>query len=607
MLNYISSCLDTKNQQQSPTLLLILSSTMQITLLGNPNVGKSSLFNHMTGADVAIANYPGTTIHLTSRIITCPACDRCTHTYTLFDAPGVYQIAQPTNKYEAITHKLMCNSSLLINVIDATHLAQSLTVTQTLLSGHNPCVIALNRWDEAQDGNIAIDLAQLKKYLQVPIIPTIARTGFGIKDLEIIMYDYLHRTPTYHIPRAPDNLATIDTIVSQTERRAPQTKTIRQKLEVLLISPLPGGCIALIMLCAIFASVAYSGMIIEWVCDTLLNMFATPLMLHLHHLLAPIPFLQATLIGTISVDGTINYGEALGLLTSGLYIPLIKVAPVVILFYGILGILEESGYLPRLATLSDSFMRRFSLHGFAILPMILGAGCSVTGIVATRMLTSRRERIIVSALVSMIIPCTSQTAIIISLLGPLGTPYVFALFGLLALLWCIVGMLFGLQTQVKQNPLLLELPPLQRPSWWAIGKKLHYRTRSFFKDALPLAIAGIALVACAQYFDLFSIFSRLLTPVCSFLWGLPPRMVPILIIGLFRKEIALSFLLLLPDLSATQLFIAATLLSIYFPCISVYTMLYREFGSYILGMMVLAMLGLSTTIGMLLHHSIRLF
>ncbi len=581
---------------------------MNVLLLGNPNVGKSSLFSRLTGTKIVTSNFPGTTFSITKGTLQCldDACPFNDH--QLRDAPGMYSLERDGQESREALRHLLAQADCIINVIDSTHLERNLYLTKQLLSTRKPMVIALNLWDEAGYRGIEIDVELLSQELRVPIIPTTSLTGAGARELVKAANKLLHTENTHTQLLEPPlpSWQDIRTITHKVQHTSPRKKTFAEYLESVTVAPIIGGFIAICILISSLGLVAFLGSYLEDLVEASFNLILTPALLKLHALLSNWTFIRELLIGSVQ-NNTINYGEAMGMLTSGLFIPLGKVAPVVTIFYFILGILEDCGYLPRLAVLSDELMHRFALHGFAIVPMMLGAGCSVTGIVATRMLTSSRQRIIASILLSMTIPCTAQIAVILSLTGKIGSWFVTALFLTLFALWYILGRVLGTTQKHSYRELLIEMPPYRMPRLRLMVPKLSFRLRNFFADAIPITIVGIFILLLCNYFQLFERLGHQVSTFFGTIWGLPPNVIPILLMGLFRKEIALSFLNGIGTLSTPQIFITALLLSIYFPCISVYTILYKEFGVKTLLKMVAFMFALSTSVGILAHGLFMLF
>jgi len=350
--------------------------------MGNPNVGKSVVFSRLTGVHVIASNYPGTTVSYTRGFMKMGEKEA-----EVIDVPGTYTL-EPTSEAEEIALKMLDTGDVVINVIDATNLERNLNLTLQLLEKGTPMVVALNIWDDVGHRGIHIDLSRLEELLGVPIIPTVAITGQGIKELA---ESIPRATSPEFPPRSHDERwGVIGNIIDQVQRVTHRHHTWLERLEDASVKPLTGGFIALAVLVGTFLVVRFIGeSLISYVFDPLFNMLWTPLILQLSSLLGGSGFLHSTLIGNIA-NGEVNYVESFGLLTTGLYVPFAMVLPYIFSFYLMLGLFEDIGYLPRLAILMDTIMHRLGLHGYAIIPTLLGLGCNVPAVLATRILESKR-------------------------------------------------------------------------------------------------------------------------------------------------------------------------------------------------------------------------
>jgi len=216
----------------------------------------------------------------------------------------------------------------------------------------------------------------------------------------------------------------------------------------------------------------------------------------LHHLL----------IGDL-IGGGIDFKESLGLLTTAPYIEFAMVLPYIIAFYFVLGLLEDIGILPRLAMLLDSLLHHVGLHGFAIIPVLLGLGCNVPGILATRNLESRRERFIAATLISIGVPCVALQAMIFGLLGGFSGFYVIGVYVVLLAVWLVLGIILNHTVKGYSPELLVEIPPYRIPSLPTLFKKLFLRIKGFLIEAAPLVLLGVFIINVLLYFKLFG-FSR---------------------------------------------------------------------------------------------------
>jgi len=253
------------------------------------------------------------------------------------------------------------------------------------------------------------------------------------------------------------------------------------------------------------------------------------------------------------------------------------VLPYVVSFYFVLSIMEDTGYLPRLAILLDNLLHRLGLHGYAIIPVLLGFGCNVPGIMATRVLESKRERFIASTLISIGIPCVPLQAMIFGLLGSYGGGYVLGVYAVLLSLWIILGFILNRALKGYSQELLIEVPPYRFPPLHTLCKKLFFRIKGFLIEAIPVVMLGVLVVNVLLFFKLFDFVSNITAPVIKGLFGLPKETTIALAIGFIRKDVAVGMLAPL-GLTVKQLFIAATLLAISFPCIATFVVLFKELG-----------------------------
>ncbi|HLV10077.1 MAG TPA: nucleoside recognition domain-containing protein, partial [Halanaerobiales bacterium] len=286
--------------------------------------------------------------------------------------------------------------------------------------------------------------------------------------------------------------------------------------------------------------------------------------------------LHMILIGNL-IDGAIDFEQSFGLLTTGIFIPLSAVAPYIIVFYFVLGLLEDTGYLPRLAVLVDNVLHKVGLHGFSIIPMILAFGCNVPAALAIRSLESEREKFIASTLMVISIPCMAQLAMIFGLLGPYGGKYIVYLFLILAMVWVTVGVILNKILPGFSSDLLLEVPPFRIPSFSTIIKKLWIRLSGFFKEAIPLVLFGVFCINLLYVSGVMSGIVNFIAPFLNKIFGLPRDAIYAVLMGFLRKDLAMGLLAPL-NLTIKQLVVASVVLTIYFPCIATFSVLLKELG-----------------------------
>ncbi|MDH4223922.1 MAG: ferrous iron transporter B, partial [candidate division Zixibacteria bacterium] len=330
---------------------------------------------------------------------------------------------------------------------------------------------------------------------------------------------------------------------------------------------------AIIVLYATFSIVRFIGeWLINHLLDPLFNNLYLPTITSVIENLLPIQLFRDLLLGT-----TPEPLGSFGVLTAGVYIPFVVVLPYLFSFYLVLSFLEDLGYLPRLAVLLDNLFHHLGLHGYSSIPLILGLGCKVPAILATRILETRREKLIAIALIMMSAPCLPQTAMILSIMAPFGSSYLFLTFGLLLLVSVISSIVLSQLLKGEAPELLCEIPPYRLPRLSFLMKKVWLRLSSFVKEAIPLIILGIFFIAILDISGLIGLVSKILGAPVLHVLGLPPETVVVMISGFLRKDVSIA--LLSPfNLSPQQLVVACLFLVLYLPCIATFFVMSKELG-----------------------------
>jgi ferrous iron transport protein B len=540
----------------------------KIVLMGNPNVGKSVVFSRLTGANVIASNYPGTTVDITKGRMLLD-----NERFEIIDAPGTYSLKH-TNKAEEVASKVVDEADVVINVLNATNLERNLFLTLELIEKNIPMIIALNLWDETKHLGIKIDFKQLEKILGIPITPITALTGEGIKSL-VSKIKASKSKKKITILNDDEKWSKIGEIIRKVEKIEHKHHTLREKLSDLTIKPQTGIPIALFVIFCAFWFVRLIGEnLITYVFDPIFENYYLPLIIRLSDIIGP-GFIHTILIGEYGLE--IDFFESLGILTTGLYVPIAAVLPYIISFYFTLSILEDSGYLPRLATLVDKVFHKLGMHGHGIIPMFLGLGCNVPGALSTRTLETKKQRFISATLLAICIPCMAQMAMIFGVLGQYGIKYVGIVFITILILYIIIGLLLNRVVKGESPEIFLEIPAYRRPSFRATLKKTWMRVRWFLKEAIPFLIVGVFFINILYAIGILQWFSGMISPVMTTLFGLPGETSISLITGFLRKDLAVGMLLSF-DLNPMQLVIAVTMLTIYFPCVATFSVLIKELG-----------------------------
>ncbi len=552
----------------------------EILLIGAPNVGKSVIFNRLTGMDVSVANYAGTTVEFARGIGRIGEFEA-----TLVDVPGTYTLSA-TNEAERVAIEMLSRPvDLVIAVADAVNLESSVYLVLQVLARRQPTVVVLNRIDVAAARGIAVDAAELSRLLGVAVAPTVAVTGKGFAQLHQLVAQTLREPPpaagALHSaattetaglwPLAEEIAQAVHTVpaASQTARRRPFSlrRGSRRRFDSeALVRPWPGLAVALLVLALAFGLIVGLGMGMRQL------------------LLLPIargylfPLLTAAVTRAIGpgLFQNILIGEY-GLLIKGIEWPFTLVLPYVLSFYLAISLLEDSGYLPRFAVLLDGLLSKIGLRGSHSISLLLGYGCAIPGILSTRAMGSRRERLIVATLISLAVPCISQTGALFALLAESSVWLVVALFGLSFLVMIIAGLITDRLLPGARSQLVFELPELLMPRPAVMLQKLLARARNYLTDgALPMVVA-VGVAALLYESGLLAQIGVLLAPLVTGWLRLPQQAAVPLLLGVVRRELTVLPLLDMP-LTRLQLFVGATVGLFYVPCIAVVATLGREFG-----------------------------
>ncbi|MBS3983076.1 MAG: ferrous iron transporter B, partial [Dethiobacter sp.] len=416
----------------------------RLVLVGNPNVGKSVFFNELTGRYVDVSNFPGTTVEIHK----APYGD-----YILMDIPGVYGVSS-FNDEERVARDIILQADTVINIVDALHLERDLFLTQQLIDMGIAIVVALNMMDEAVQSGMTIDVAKLSKHLGVPVIPTvavkkqgfqalraaIAKASLGYGDpriqpeLERLMATGMGRGDALLILEGDEEVAfchsqqafplreeiylrrrqRVNEIIADVVQVKQAIKKWNKLLGQWAVRPVTGLPILFAILVAMYWFIGV------FVAQTVVGLTEETIMLGIYS-----EFITALIFRFFSPEGFLGLllaGE-FGLLTMAPVYLFGLLLPLVVGFYLALSVLEDSGYLPRLATLVDRMLTSLGLNGRAIIPIILGFGCVTMATITTRLLGSKRERMIATALLGVTIPCSAQIGVIAGLIAPLGFSY----------------------------------------------------------------------------------------------------------------------------------------------------------------------------------------
>ncbi len=570
----------------------------KILLIGNPNVGKSVVFARLTGVQVMTSNYAGTTVEYRKGFMKL-----ADEKFEVIDLPGTYSL-EPTSKAEEVTRDFLEEAFrkdkdlIVLNVVDSTNLERNLHLTLDLIDRGYPVMAALNMCDELKHRGVEVDFEKIESLLGAPVIATCGVTALGVRQLKDRLSEVKLRPARI---RTHDELwQAVGEIILAAQKLTHKHHNWREFLEDLSIHPVSGVAIGIIVIYAVFKIVRFIGEgLTTYLLDPVFNNIYAPLLMKLSAFLGQNNFLHHVLIGDL-LSGTIDYKNSAGLLTTAPYVEFNLVLPYIISFYLVLGLLEDIGYLPRFALLLDAVMHRLGLHGFAIIPILLGFGCNVPGIMATRVLESKRERFIASTLISIAVPCAALQAMMLRLLSPFGIYPLIIVYASLFFVWVVIGFILNHSLKGYSPELVLEIPPYRFPPADIFFSKLWIRVREFIFDALPYVMLGVVIINLLQYIHIFEIVSDFFAPVMKAVLGLPKDAIFPLCIGFLRKDIAAGLLIPL-GLSIKQLIIACVVLSMSFPCIATFVIFLKELGWKYLLAGIAIMAGVTLLVGGILN------
>jgi ferrous iron transport protein B len=541
---------------------------VKILLIGNPNVGKSAIFSHLTGVSVTTSNYPGTTVQYTKGYLTYNG-----KKYEVIDVPGTYQL-NPEAESEKVAADMVEEGDILVNVVDSTNLERNLNLTLQLMEYEKPMVLVLNMWDDAKHKGIEIDVGKLEKLLKIPVIATNGLTGEGLNTLPEKCIS--SKQTKWHKQSSAQRWKTIGNIVTEVQNLSHRHHTFIEGLQDLSIHPFFGPPAALGLLYLAFKLIITAGEFLVEYTTRLFDIVYTPFILWLSSILGGQGLIHSLLIGDLN-GSQIDYEGAMGVLTTGVFVALGIVLPYIILFYLVFGFLEDLGYLPRVAIILDRALHKIGLHGYSVIPMLLACGCNVPGVLAIRNLGTRRERFITAIITCTTIPCMAQTSLIVKAVGERGGVYLALTFMTLFSVWAILGMFLKKTVKGNTPTLLLEVPPYRVPNIKIQFKKLWMRIKCFLKEAIPYVLGGILIINFLHVSGVIAWVGKLFSPIIKGVFGLPEETVAALIIGTVRKDAAV--VLLEPiGLNSMQMVIAVVVLTLYFPCVATFTVLFKELG-----------------------------
>lgn len=609
----------------------------RVALVGNPNVGKSVLFNALTGSYVTVSNYPGTSVEVSRGTAAIAG-----QSWQVIDTPGMYAVHTITEE-ERVAREILLNEKpdVVLHVLDARNLERMLAMTIQLIEAGLPVVLVVNIMDEAERLGLSFDLPLLQQRLGIPVIAAATARKRGIEEIKaaiaefgqscglpisysrllerdiaevsrLLQGDYVlsrralsllllqgdeevsglvaqgegerypalaekvreiafERRESFHLDLSMERKEIVNRLVrgviSQPDKRR---ETWGSRLSTLAVQPLTG--IPLLLVTLYFGLYKFvgdfgAGTLVDFLEGELFEKLFNPWITNLLTSWIPWWWLQELLVGEY------------GVITLGLRYAVGIILPIVTTFFIFFSILEDAGYLPRLALLVDRGFKWFGLSGRSVIPMVLGFGCSTMATMVTRTLETVRERVIATLLLALAIPCSAQLGVILALLAR--TPG-----GLLVwivcmtLLFVLVGVLAGKLMPGEAPMFYMELPPMRLPQLSNVLTKTYTRMQWYFLEILPLFVLASVLMWLGKITHGMEKLVNAMTPLMQGI-GLPKEAAIAFIFGFFRRDYGAAGLYDLQSkglLDGRQLTVAAVTLTLFIPCVAQFLMMLKERG-----------------------------
>jgi ferrous iron transport protein B len=590
-----------------PGELELAENARTVVLVGNPNVGKSVVFNALTGVYVDVSNFPGTTVSLSSGKL---------GESDLVDTPGIYGVSS-FNDEETVARDIVLSGDVIINVVDSVHLERDLFLTLQLLDMGKPMVVALNMVDEARREGLGIDRDLLEDLLGVPVIEMVAVKGVGVDELKSAAHCCARAGHADHdfedelmalaerVGSRPDALMILEGDESVAERHGMAPGTMREriythrrervndivghvlrvttegarfsaKLSAAMLNPVTGIPMLLALLAAVYVVFG------QWIAGGLVDLLRGRLMEGVY-----VPFVQS-LVGHVFPVGSPLYGMLagqFGILTLTPSTLLGVILPLVTGFYLLLSLLEDTGYLPRIAALADRSLTSMGLNGRAVIPMILGLGCVTMGTLTTRILGSKRERFIATALMAIAVPCSAQLGIVAALMTRAAPIYTAAYFGILLAVFVALGTALHKLVPGESTDLLIDLPSLRVPRMDNILKKTGTKVWSFMREVALFFIGGSVVLGALDAFGALKWLERAMSPLVTGWLRLPAEASTAFVMGVVRRDFGAAGFMNI-HMTDPQLLVAMVTITLFVPCLASTILVLKERGvRYMLGLL----------------------
>jgi ferrous iron transport protein B len=598
-------------------------------LVGNPNVGKSVLFKNLTSKYVTVSNLPGTTVEIVRAMASFGRLAR-----EIIDTPGINDLSQRTDDAQ-VTRRVIDQhpDATVVQVADAKNLRRALLLTLQLAELRRPMVLVLNMFDELEERGGTIDVSRLSDVLGVPVVTTVAPRNRGTDALIGCLDDA--RPPAAGLAilaegeteyeRNRSRLASVNEILAQTYSiRQPDHASLRVRLGFWAMHPAQGLVFLAAVLFGVFWFVGLfgAGTLVDLLDVGAFKQRLGPAAIRVvdwalpfphEHEVARIPLdlavpatpvhevAIASIERTVAVPGYrltapgLTAGQEArqfahdflvgpyGALTMAVSYALAIVLPIVTTFFLVFGVLEDSGYFPRMAIMVNRVFRVMGLNGKAVLPMILGLGCDTMATMTTRILDTRKERLVTTMLLALAVPCSAQLGVLLALMATLSPAGALVWLGIVIGVVLLVGWLTAKVVGGESGDFILEIPPMRRPQLSNVLIKTASRLNWYLREVIPLFLVGTAVLFLLDKVHALDLITRAMEPLVTGGLGLPREMANAFLIGFMRRDFGAVYILdaatgPAPVLGPHQVLVAMVTITLFMPCFANFLMIGKEHG-----------------------------
>ena len=635
------------------------------TLFRSPNVGKSVIFNRLTGHYAAVSNYPGTTVEIMTGKGKIKGEE-----YKVIDTPGTYSLV-PMSEDERVTRRILLKEkpTAIVHVIDAKNLPRMLPLTFQIMELGIPTVLAVNMLDEAGERGISLDLKRVENELGIPVVGTVATERKGIEELKKKINLVTKETTrpkliAYNkkIEKAVEKIENILETDLPLSKRAISLMLLEKDEEINELVKTRNGNIKEIndiieehtknfkhsasyvirrtrdnkarkILDFAVKKTEKKGGLAEFLGEiTLSPITGFPILLIVLYSMYRfvgvlgagflVDFIEIRIFGEyinpwiikmvmrfipFTIIQEMLVGKY-GLVTVGLTYSIAIVLPIVTLFFLAFGFLEDVGYFPRLTILADRIFKKIGLSGKAVLPMVLGLGCVTMATLTTRTLDSKKERIIATILLALGIPCSAQLGVILGILGYISPTAMILVFGIVAIQLLIVGYLASKVIPGERGDFIIEIPPIRIPQVSNIITKTYARLEWFLWEAVPLFLIGTFALFVFDKLRILLFIEHMARPVVVGMLGLPIQATEAFIMGFLRRDFgAAGFFALAKagQLDKIQTVVSLVVITLFVPCIANFFVMIKERGTKTALAIVLFIFPYAFLVGTIVNYGLR--